>query len=289
MIAHPHATTVRPVTRKRSTLRREEIARLAATSGLASVEELSAQLGVTASTIRRDLALLTSQGKIARTYGGAIALGPHPEASLRQRLGEAHAAKRAIARWAASQVRSGETVLLDSGSTAGALAEELKTAGRLTVVTPSLTVLNALAESPGIELVCLGGALRPLSQGLVGPITEAALDRISFDRAFMGADGVRADRGICEADQEQTRLKELMMRRADRTYVLAHATKLGQTPFHAWAVMPAQWTLVTDSDADPAQLDAFRERGVDVVVVDPVRALEGSTVRNDEESHDHSG
>ena len=86
--------------RLRSEHRRNEIARLAASHGLTSVEELSARFGVTASTIRRDLALLTAQGKLARTYGGALSLEPHPEASLRQRLGEAHEAKQAIAAWA---------------------------------------------------------------------------------------------------------------------------------------------------------------------------------------------
>ena len=66
--------------RLRSEHRRNEIARLAASHGLASVEELSTRLGVTASTIRRDLALLTAQGKLARTYGGAMAMDSHPEA-----------------------------------------------------------------------------------------------------------------------------------------------------------------------------------------------------------------
>src|ERR671911_2166402 len=69
--------------------RREEIYHLAVTTGLASVEELSARFEVTASTIRRDLALLNGQGRLARTYGGAMALGAHPEASLRQCTGEA--------------------------------------------------------------------------------------------------------------------------------------------------------------------------------------------------------
>ncbi len=81
---------------RESEARRSEIARLARTSGLASVEDLSAQFGgVTASTIRRDLSQLTAQGVIARTYGGgAIALNPHPESSLRQRAMEGFDAKR---------------------------------------------------------------------------------------------------------------------------------------------------------------------------------------------------
>ena len=247
--------------------RRDEILRLAASRGLASVEDLSSRMGVTPSTIRRDLAVLTSQGKLARTYGGALSLETHPETSLRQRLGEAHQAKRSIAHWAAGEVKRGESVLLDAGSTAAALAEELKSLDRLTVSTIGLTALEVLADAENIEVMMLGGQLRHLSQSFVGPVTEAALERMTFDRAFMGADGVRADRGICEKDLTQTRLKELMMSRADHVYVLAHGAKLGQAPFHAWALMPPRWTLVTDESADPDQLRTFEKAGVTTVVV----------------------
>lgn len=263
--------------RSRSEQRRDEISRLAISHGLASVEDLSLRMGVTASTIRRDLAVLTAEGKLARTYGGALSLEPHPESSLRQRLGEAHDAKRSIATWAASQVAPGETVALDGGSTAAALAERLKSFERLTVATNGLTSLEVLADAEQLEVVSLGGRLRHPSQSFVGPVTEAALDRMTFDRAFMGADGVRADRGICEKDLEQTRLKELMMSRADRVYVLAHGAKLGHAPFHAWALMPPRWTLVTDSSADPEQLRAFQEAGVDTVVL-PVSSHEQHVV-----------
>jgi DeoR/GlpR family transcriptional regulator of sugar metabolism len=257
------------VARNGAHTRRGEILRLATTSGLASVDELSDQLGVTASTIRRDLAKLTAQGKLARTYGGAMPLSHPTEASLRQRLGEAFAAKQAIARWARSVIESGETVLLDAGSTTAALAQELKDAPDLTdltVVTAGLSTMAALAEADGIDVIALGGRLRTMSQAFVGPLAESAISRLSFDAAFMGADSVHAERGICEADLEQTLLKELMMSRATRTYVLAHGAKLGQSPFHAWAVMPPHWTLVTDESANSVAVQAFRDRGVEVVI-----------------------
>ncbi|MCW3839886.1 DeoR/GlpR family DNA-binding transcription regulator [Micromonospora yasonensis] len=257
------------MSRQRSSQRRDQIVQMAASNGLTSVEELSARLGVTPSTIRRDLALLTAQGKLARTYGGALSLEPHPEASLRQRLGEAYAAKRAIAAWAAEQIVPGESVLLDAGSTMAALAQILTGFTNLSVSTIGLTALEVLAEAEDIEVVLLGGRLRTLSQSFVGPVTESALERMSFDRAFVGADGVRADRGINEKDLEQTRLKELMMSRADHVYVLAHGAKLGQAPFHAWAVMPSRWTLVTDDSAPADEVAKFREQGIRVVVVDP--------------------
>ncbi|WP_039931877.1 DeoR/GlpR family DNA-binding transcription regulator [Streptomyces viridochromogenes] len=252
-----------------SKARRDRIVHLATTTGLASVEELSQLFGVTASTIRRDLAKLTTDGRLARTYGGAMALAAHPEASLRQRVGEAFEAKQAIARWAAAQVRPGETLLLDAGSTVGALAHELRTAEDITVATTGLTALQALSDVETVHVECLGGTLRPLSQGFVGPLTEAALERMTFDRVFLGTDGISPEHGICEADLRQTRLKELMARRADHVYVLAHAAKLGRRPFHAWTALGEGWTLVTDDSADPSVLEALRARGVRTVTTTP--------------------
>ncbi|GGM02403.1 DeoR/GlpR family DNA-binding transcription regulator [Nakamurella endophytica] len=254
--------------RRTSRERRADIVRWATQSGPATVEQLSDLFDVTASTIRRDLAALTAAGKLARTYGGAMALVAHPEAPLRRRTGQALEAKQAIGRWAAGQVRRGETVVLDAGSTTGEMARALGSARDIVVATTGLNALNELSDAPDVTLLALGGRLRPLSQGFVGPLTEASLERMTFDRAFLGADGVTADRGICEADLEQTRQKEIMMRRADRVYVLAHGAKLGRRPFHAWAVMPDRWTLVTDRGAEESDLRPFRDRGVEVVVVD---------------------
>jgi DeoR/GlpR family transcriptional regulator of sugar metabolism len=254
-----------------SKARRAEIIRLARSTGLASVEELSAQFSVTASTIRRDLSLLTDQGLIARTYGGAIALKRHPESSLRQRAQQGFDAKHTIARWAARQVQPGETILLDAGTTVGAMGEYLGRIPDLTVFTAGLTALEALAEANAVRVECIGGTLRHLSQGFVGPLAEATLERLTFDRAFLGADAVDAEFGICEAELEQTRLKELMMQRASELYVLAHADKLGRRPFHAWAPIPAGATLVTDGAATDQQINAFEKADVNVVRVSDVR------------------
>lgn len=260
------ATLVSPASSAAS--RRQDIARLAAATGTANVEELARRFSVTPSTIRRDLAQLTTEGSVARTYGGAIALLAHPEASLRQRAAEAFEAKRGIARWAAAQVVPGESVLLDAGTTVGALAHELRSVADLTVGTISMTVLQELADLASVRVECLGGTLRPISQGFVGPLAEGALERMSFDRAFLGADGVTADRGICEAVLEQTHLKELMAKRAEHVYVLAHGAKVGRGDFHAWARLPRGWALVTDETVDHRCLVPFRQLGIEIVVVD---------------------
>jgi DeoR sensor domain-containing protein len=129
-------------------------------------------------------------------------------------------------------------VLLDAGSTVGALAHELRSVPGLMAVTVGLTALPEFGHAESVTVHCLGGTLRPLSESFVGPLAEAALERVTFDRAYLGADGVTAD-GLCEADLAQTRLKELMARRAGAVYVLAHGAKLERRPFHAWARLDA--------------------------------------------------
>lgn len=249
-------------------LRQGQILELAHTSGLASVDELSERFDVTASTIRRDLSRLTAEGKIARTYGGAMALnGQVVESTFRQRNKQSTAAKRAIARMARSLVKPGQTILLDSGSTVASLAHELRDATSLTVATTSLVVLEELAEVPEIHVECIGGTLRHSSAAFVGPLAEYCLERMTFDAVFLGADGVTPD-AICEADLVQTRLKEKMCSRANEVFVLADSSKLNQAPFHAWAKLPDAWTLITDMAVTDAQLVPFIKAGVQIHTVE---------------------
>lgn len=230
------------------------------------VDELAVRFGVTASTIRRDLAALTDAGEIVRTYGGALSVvaGEQP---LHERKTMSAPEKAAIAREAERHVRTGQLLVLDAGTTVGALAERLSSWSDIGVVTNSLTTLHALADADGVELISLGGKVRHISQGMVGPLAEAALSGLTADTVFLGADGVTARRGICEAGAEQASLKRLMVANAAAVYVLADATKLGRASSHWWTPLPEEWTLITDSSASPEQLAPFEEApGVTVVV-----------------------
>lgn len=255
--------------RLKASQRREQIKRLTSVRGLVNVEQLAESFDVTPSTIRRDLSLLTERGGLARTYGGAIATGHDREASLGQRARMAPVQKEHIARLAATFVADGETVILDAGTTTGKLARRLRGRDGLTVVTNGLTTITELADAEGVNVICLGGDLRHISQGFVGPLAEFCLARLTADRAFLGADGLDARLGICEASPVQTRLKELMMDHARDVYVLADSSKLGGRPFDAWAPLDRPWTLITDTGASEEQLAPFRAlNGVTVLLAE---------------------
>lgn len=256
--------------------RRERLLALVS-QGVTRADDLAAVLGVTVSTIRRDLGRLVSEGRVVRTYGGAVAgLQPVSEAPLGERARQHRAAKEAIGRLAASLVEDDQTLLLDAGTTVARLAAALRGRSGLTVVTSGLSAAEELEPVHDVELYLLGGRVRRISHALVGPLAEAALRRITADLVFLGADGLDPRRGICEATLEQTHLKELMAASAERVVVLADASKLGAAPFEAWAPLDPPWTLVTDSGADPAMLERFATAGAQVVVAEVPDAVDVS-------------
>ncbi|MCC8392252.1 DeoR/GlpR family DNA-binding transcription regulator [Paraburkholderia sp. MMS20-SJTR3] len=244
----------------------------------ASVEELCAALDVSEATIRRDLTVLAKQRRLVRTYGGATAqVGIHePEASLEERKGAQREQKEAIAQAAAAHVREGATVLLDGGTTCAALARHLATRADLHVVTNNLLAVMALANAPGVRLTLIGGELRSSSMSTLGPIAELTLGRLTIDAAFLGADGVVAQFGLCEASAQQAWLKECIIARAAEVIVLADSTKLGRARQQHWTPLLRDWRLLTSALADEASLAPFRER--DEVTVELAGAIGVSAI-----------
>ncbi|RKR76437.1 DeoR/GlpR family DNA-binding transcription regulator [Frondihabitans australicus] len=260
--------------------RRAQIVHVTTRDGLVDVDHLARLFDVTASTIRRDLSTLTADGELTRTYGGAIAASPSGEPSLGQRAVMAVAQKEDISRAAARFVLDDETVILDAGTTVGRLARRVRSRRGLTVITNGMTALAELADAENIHVISLGGDLRGISQGFVGPLAELALTRLTADRVFLGADSIDARFGICEASPVQTRLKELMMAHARDIYVLADSSKFGLAAFDAWAPLDKPWTLITDSGVTEVQLAPFRARGDVTIVISGADDDHAATTRN---------
>jgi DeoR family transcriptional regulator, fructose operon transcriptional repressor len=156
--------------------RHERILELLQTSEL-DIDRLAEMLEVSVATIRRDLGRLAEQGKITRTYGGAVLLLSGLERSLQERALIAKREKEIIAEIASAYVEDGDTLILDAGTTTGALARQLRRFRNLKIITNGFSVMLALAEAENIEVILLGGTLRYISYGVVGPYAELVLRR----------------------------------------------------------------------------------------------------------------
>jgi DeoR family fructose operon transcriptional repressor len=246
--------------------RQDQICEAVARRGECSIEELVERLGVSGMTVRRDLQSLAEQGKVIRTHGGAtMAERVSFEFEFLQRVKEHQAAKQAIAAAAAAQVTDGESILLDSGTTTLEVAKRLREKGRLTVVTTSLPIAAQLQYDRHIEVLLLGGCVRPSSADLAGALTEMNLESLRADVAFIGARAVDCQGGVYQDSAEVARMLTKMAASAGRVFVVADGSKLGKTAL--WRVGRVQdWAgLITDAAADRSLVTSLKKAGARVL------------------------
>jgi len=252
--------------------RRLEIAHQVQDRGSVRVAELTHSFRVTDTSIRRDLEILESQGRLRRIHGGAVAsahtLAPQ---SFQTKAREHPVEKTRIGAAAAALVRPGESILLDSGTTvlevALNLPKNLNGATPLTVVTNSLPVITELQNWTSIHMNLLGGILLPEFQATVGPQTIANLRRIQVDKAFIGCDGLTLSHGLTTPHMLIAEVGRVMAEVARQVIVVADASKLGRVGFAPIIPLSGVHKLLTDSAAPPPLLDEIRAAGVEVIVV----------------------
>jgi len=234
------------------------------TSGRASVIELAQRTGVGEATIRRALQQLARDGRVIRTYGGAV-LADQPHSLGFHGADTTAAAKRSIGAAAAALIRDGDTVALSSGTTVLELARRLRER-RLTVITNALDVANVLLDAPGIDLVVLGGMLLRGVHSLGGHLTEAAMNDLRADTAFMGASAVDLEHGFMTEQIAEIPVDRALRRMAHQAVMLVDSSKFDRVaPGFMFGFEQAR-TVVTDDGARPDTVEALRDRGIDVVV-----------------------
>lgn len=232
--------------------RRERLRGLIRTDGFLPVAEICRRLGVSEATARRDLVAVAADGHITRTHGGALADYNASFTSLGERAGRARTAKGRIAAAALARLPRAGTVFLDAGTTVSALARLLLRQRRdltgLTVVTNSLPVANLLGGARGLDLHVLGGTFLHRQAVLLGDDAVRALGGWKFDAAFLGGEGFDAE-GITNSHAEIAGFQQAVLGRANETFFLLDATKLGRVTPHRVAGWAKLGTLVTDAPA----------------------------------------
>ena len=247
--------------------RQQDILDLLRVKGSCGVDFLARRLGVSDMTIRRDLQALGEDARIVRTHGGAtLAERVAFEFSFLRRTQVNQAAKQAIAAVAVERLGEARRVMLDSGTTTLALAELFKARTGLTVITTSLPIASALQFSPGIELLLLGGLLRRDAPDLGGPLTEANLEGLRADIAFIGADAIDAKGGVYNNALPVGRMLRKMADGAGRVFVLADSSKLGKTGLMRFGQLSNWAALITDERADKFQVRSLKAAGAKVIL-----------------------
>lgn len=239
--------------------------------GFVRVRELSERFGVSTVTARNDLQVLEERRLAHRVHGGAMPLaGPRGERPFEEVATQQTGQKAAIARMAASLVSSGESILVDVGTTTATLAHELVRRADLvdlTVITNGIKIaLDLEAAYPRFSIVVTGGTLRPKQHSLVDPLAAVMLQQLNVDTLFLGCNGLDAEAGVTNINLPEAAIKRTMIAAANRCVVLADSSKLGVRALAQVCALSDIDVVITDDLADEAHLVAIRSQGVDVIV-----------------------
>ncbi len=245
--------------------RRQRLVLLVESRGAARLEELSAALGVSQATVRRDLNAVATAGRLRRVHGGAVAVDQQIDEPLFDVKASAAAEEKGrIAARAVELLAPGDTVYLDSGSTVLALARLLHGWTRLTVVTNSLPIATELVGR-GPRLIMIGGELRATSRALVGPLTRLILDDLHLDRALMGTFALSLEDGLTTTDPSEAYTKQFVLSRAREVILLADSSKMETRSFVRAGRLEDIDIVVTDSGLDERIARILTRRGIRVI------------------------
>jgi len=237
-------------------------------NGSAMVSDLSAQLGVTEETIRRDLIKLESSEKICRVHGGAYLLRGGKRTvpvALRRRFFVEE--KRRMAQCCLSMIKERECIMLDCSTTALVLAEALKEAQRsLTVITNSFEIVQTLGSCDFISLTCLGGTFRAESASFHGHITLTDLQNLYADKAFISSSSVHLDFGITDHLESEAHIRSMMFAHSQERILVADNTKFDSVAAYKLADLAELSAVVTDTPLDERWQEAFDRLAVPLIV-----------------------
>jgi DeoR/GlpR family transcriptional regulator of sugar metabolism len=249
--------------------RREKIFQVINETGFVKVNDLAEQFGVSSLTIRRDLEILEKTKKIERFYGGASLL-QYEDGSEGNIFSSGHTLNKfAIARYAAGLVEDGDTIFINTSSTALAILPCI-TARHVTVITNNVKAISQ--ERPkDMILVFTGGELRIPKEAMVGDFAMNNLNMVTASKCFLGCNGINAVEGVTTAVLQEATINNLMLTRVNGPrYILADKSKIGRRLNFIYGQLKDVTSLITDTEAPAAVIEDL-QKFINVIQVEPAQ------------------
>jgi len=251
--------------------RSERIMKFLLRTGTASIEEILAEAGSSAPSIRRDLARLESRGLIRRTHGGATLVEPllyepfRYDRSFQAREERYAAEKRRIGLAAAELVERNETIGLTAGTTTTHIGRSLRHREDIQVVTNAINIGMELCNQPGIRTYLTGGAVPwAWSFSLTGNAALNFLNDVYLDKVFLSVTGIDAERGATTLESDEALVFRKMLKQAKKVIIVTDSSKFGKVSPALICPLSEVHMLITDTGATEESLQPYRQRGIEV-------------------------
>ena len=250
--------------------RKEQILQYVNMKGSATVKTLADFVGVSEATIRRYLQDLHDKNSLIKTHGGAVPLktGTASEQLYDEKLNIFKEEKRRIANIAAGYINNGDTIFLDSGSTAYYLGCCLRDLQNLYVFTYDIRVAYSLNLHPTSDVFVVGGICRHNHKNvLVGSQVVSYLKTLRIDKLFLAVDALDLEIGISNSNLLEAEIKKQAVESSNTVYVISDHSKFNKIALSQVCSLEKIDTLITDSGADPNYLQLLKEKIKNVIVV----------------------
>ncbi len=230
------------------------------------VSELSQIYKVSEETIRRDLEKLENDGFAIKSYGGAV-INENANVDLPFNIRKKRnvISKQKIAEVISSRIKDGTSIMIDASSTAVYIAKALKERKNLTLITNSIEILIEMFDTPNVNVLSTGGAMREGSFALVGPQTDKMLNSYHVDMAIVSAKGFDLETGLTDTEELHANNKKTMLHAGREKVLAVDSSKFGKTAFTEIGTLEDISMVVTDAKPDEVWLQAFKEYGIECI------------------------
>lgn len=230
------------------------------------VSELSQIYKVSEETIRRDLEKLENDGFAIKSYGGAV-INENANVDLPFNIRKKRnvISKQKIAEVISSRIKDGTSIMLDASSTAVYIAKALKERKNLTLITNSIEILIEMFDTPNVNVLSTGGAMREGSFALVGPQTDKMLNSYHVDMTIVSAKGFDLETGLTDTEELHANNKKTMLHAGREKVLAVDSSKFGKTAFTEIGTLEDISMVVTDAKPDEVWLQAFKEYGIECI------------------------
>jgi DeoR/GlpR family transcriptional regulator of sugar metabolism len=229
------------------------------------VSELSRFYEVSEETIRRDLEKLENDGYVIKSYGGAI-LNENNNIDLpfNIRKNTNVIGKQKIAEIIKGMIADGDSLMLDSSSTAVYIAKLLKEEKKnLTVITNSIEILIELFDAQSFRVYSTGGLASEGPFALVGPQTDQMLKMFYVNKTVISCKGFDVENGITDSNELHARNKKTMLARAKQKILAVDSSKFGNTAFTKISSFEDISLVVTDVKPDEEWISLFEQHHIE--------------------------
>lgn len=247
--------------------RREKIVEFLKEDGSAKVAELAKLFKVTEVTVRQDLEKLEAQGLIIREHGGAFLKDIENHVKNFSLFNQENLDKKEmIANKCLEFIESGDTIILDSGSTTTEIAKKLVGYKNLTVITNALNIALMLGTESGIEVIMTGGEFKPPTLSLTGQKAADFFNGLNVQKLFLATAGISLKSGLTYPSISDLVVKKAMINAADITYLVADSTKIGKNSFASLGALSLIDYIVTDSGIEEKDKTLFKQNEIEVIL-----------------------